>query len=81
MVPVAVISADQCELAVKPVCAAELQRLAQARNAYLEAPGWVGSTHPTSELSDGVAYFSMQFSLGEALPLLPEALESSRVTT
>ena len=47
---------------------AELERLAQARRAYLSAPGWFGSTYGDAALR-GVAYFSMEFGLGEALPL------------
>ena len=46
----------------------EVERLAAARQAYLEAPSWFSSTHGASALS-GVAYFSMEFGLGEGLPL------------
>ncbi len=35
---------------------------------YMESPGWFGETHAESELK-GVAYFSMEFGLGEALPI------------
>lgn len=55
-------------LAVDPSFVAELERVAQARQSYLEMPGWFASTHNTSALS-GVAYFSMEFGLGEGLPL------------
>jgi glycogen phosphorylase len=47
---------------------AELQRVAAARRAYLDAPGWFGETYPATHLR-GVAYFSMEFGIGEALPL------------
>jgi len=47
---------------------AELERLTRARQDYLETPGWFTSTHGTAALS-GIAYFSMEFGLGEALPL------------
>jgi starch phosphorylase len=35
---------------------------------YIESPGWFGETHSESALK-GVAYFSMEFGLGEALPI------------
>jgi starch phosphorylase len=47
---------------------AEVERLAAARRAYLETPGWFSAAHGTGALS-GVAYFSMEFGLGEGLPL------------
>ena len=40
----------------------------RARQDYLETPGWFASAHGAAALS-GVAYFSMEFGLGEALPL------------
>ena len=46
----------------------ELKRLTEARKAYVEAPGWFASTYG-SDATRGVAYFSMEFGLGEALPL------------
>lgn len=46
----------------------EVTRLAGARQAYLDKPGWFSSAHGASALS-GVAYFSMEFGLGEGLPL------------
>jgi glycogen phosphorylase len=55
-------------LAADPSFVAELERLAEARRAYLEMPGWFASAHGAAALS-GVAYFSMEFGLGEALPL------------
>ena len=41
---------------------------AGTRRAYLETPGWFSAAHEPSALS-GVAYFSMEFGLGEGLPL------------
>ena len=63
------VSADRlCAAAADPAFTAELQRLADARTAYLGAPGWFRSRHPDGALG-GVAYFSMEFGVGEALPL------------
>ena len=45
-----------------------LSRLAEARRDYRDRAGWYGETHTASSLK-GVAYFSMEFGLGEALPL------------
>jgi starch phosphorylase len=42
--------------------------LAQARRVAAEAPAWFQQTHPRSPLT-GVAYFSMEFMLSEALPI------------
>ena len=47
---------------------AELERLSHARREYLEEPGWFASAYDPAALS-GIAYFSMGFGLGEALPL------------
>ena len=47
---------------------AHLQELTEARTAYHERPGWFAERHGDSGLR-GVAYFSMEFGLGEALPL------------
>jgi glycogen phosphorylase len=46
----------------------ELQRLDTARNAYLNALGWFAPTYGQDALA-GIAYFSMEFGLDEALPL------------
>ena len=46
----------------------ELARLLDARRAYLAHPGWFGQT-PGARALAGVAYFSMEFGLGEGLPL------------
>jgi len=45
-----------------------LERVVAARRAYLERPGWFASTYGAAALA-GVAYFSMEFALSEALPL------------
>ena len=55
-------------LAADPVFAAEVQRLTEARRAYLEMSGWFADSYGRSALA-GVAYFSMEFGLGTALPL------------
>jgi glycogen phosphorylase len=55
-------------LAADPVFVAELQRLTQARQEYLNARGWFGTTDLAAKLGP-VAYFTMEFGLGEALPL------------
>ena len=55
-------------LATDRLFIAELERLTRARREYLETPGWFASAHGIATLS-GVAYFSMEFGLGEALPL------------
>lgn len=47
---------------------AELDRLVRARQAYLDTPGWFASAHDATALSV-VSYFSMEFGLGEGLPL------------
>jgi starch phosphorylase len=46
----------------------ELSSFDAARNDYLETPGWFRTTESASKLG-GVAYFSMEFGLGAALPL------------
>jgi glycogen phosphorylase len=43
---------------------AKVERLAGARRAYLETPGWFSSAYGSA-----VAYFGMGFGLGEGLPL------------
>jgi glycogen phosphorylase len=63
------ISAERLRaLAADRSFVAELERVATARRAYLETPGWFSAAHEPSALS-GVAYFSMEFGLGEGLPL------------
>ena len=56
------------ELAGDPAFVAELDRLAARRRAELETPSWFAVTNGTSRLRT-VAYFSMEFGVGEALPL------------
>ncbi|MFQ5644145.1 MAG: alpha-glucan family phosphorylase [Thiogranum sp.] len=56
------------QLAVDSAFCKELKRLAEEREAYLADPGWYGPLQ--AELDIGrVAYFSMEFGLGEALPI------------
>jgi starch phosphorylase len=56
------------EVAADPRFVAELERLAGLRREHLAAPGWYARTHPQAEVGR-VAYFCMEFGLGEALPL------------
>jgi len=56
------------ELAAGPSFVAQLQVLNQARAAYSDGETWFHKTHPGTDLS-GVAFFSMEFGLGEALPI------------
>lgn len=46
----------------------KLAELVEARKHYFECPGWFPAAHGTTKLG-GVAYFSMEFGLGSALPL------------
>ena len=45
----------------------ELARLAAERKEYLSQPTWYGTAHPAAARS--VAFFSMEFGLGQPLPL------------
>src|SRR6185437_851417 len=54
-------------LAADPAFCKTLSGFSAARRKYLETKGWFASTYP-SALS-GVAYLSMEFGLGAALPL------------
>jgi starch phosphorylase len=47
---------------------AEMHRLAEERRHYLDHPGWFRS-HPGCDVLGGVAFFSLEFGLSEALPL------------
>ncbi len=47
---------------------AHLEALRAEREKYLAAPGWFAETHGGEALA-GVAYFCLEFGLGEALPL------------
>jgi starch phosphorylase len=63
------ISAERLRaLAADASFVAELERLARTRRGYLDMPGWLSSAYGEAALS-GVAYFSMEFGLGEGLPL------------
>jgi starch phosphorylase len=46
----------------------ELTRWLERQAHYMRSPGWFGETHADSALT-GVAYFSMEFGLSEALPI------------
>lgn len=46
----------------------DLQSWVRQRMDYLQDPGWFGRQYPDSQLT-GVAYFSMEFGLSEALPI------------
>jgi glycogen phosphorylase len=56
------------QLADDPSFLDHLARLTAARRAYLERTGWFNSTYGSAALS-GVAFFSMEFGLSDALPL------------
>ncbi|HEY0182595.1 MAG TPA: alpha-glucan family phosphorylase [Rhodopila sp.] len=56
------------ELAADKGFIKQLDALVAARNAYLGDPGWFAKTDSNAKLA-GVAYFSMEFGVGEALPL------------
>jgi starch phosphorylase len=56
------------ELSVDPVFIDQLKRLKGKRREYLAMPGWYGERHD-AQLVKGIAYLSMEFGLGEALPL------------
>ena len=55
-------------LAADPAFMEELARILEARLRYRSEPSWYGQTQPRSA-PKRVAYFSMEFGLGEALPL------------
>ncbi|MBU0960935.1 MAG: alpha-glucan family phosphorylase, partial [Proteobacteria bacterium] len=46
----------------------QMEILAAERDAYCSQTGWYSATYPDAELK-GIAYFSMEFGLGESLPL------------
>ena len=56
------------ELAADPVFMEELRKVLAARHRYRSETEWYGQTQPRSALKR-VAYFSMEFGLGEGLPL------------
>ena len=55
-------------LLADPVFQGELQYLLESRREHLAAPGWFRERRPEQVLNP-VAYFSMEFGLGEALPV------------
>ncbi len=56
------------QLAADPQFTAELQRLVREHREHLQQPGWFKQRYPDQPLNR-IAYFSMEFGLGEALPL------------
>ena len=48
--------------------AAHLAEVAAERRAYLDAPTWFAETHGSGSVA-GIAFFCMEFGLGQALPL------------
>ncbi|MDE2580307.1 MAG: alpha-glucan family phosphorylase [Rhodospirillales bacterium] len=56
------------ELAADRGFVTHLDELAAERRTYLQATGWFAETYDTKALG-GVAFFCMEFGLGEALPL------------
>lgn len=56
------------QLAQDPHFKQQLEHTAQAREDYRDRPGWFGENYAQAGLG-GVAYFSMEFGLGNALPL------------
>ncbi|HUZ71444.1 MAG TPA: alpha-glucan family phosphorylase [Stellaceae bacterium] len=61
-------TAHLSELAADRSFLDHLERLAAARRAYLARSGWFGSAYGAAALA-GVAFFSMEFGLSDALPL------------
>ena len=63
------VSRDQLDrLSVDPTFRKKVDSLVQARRQVAKAPAWFQQNHPHSPLT-GVAYFSMEFMLSEALPI------------
>jgi glycogen phosphorylase len=56
------------ELAANPSFSSEVERLCSAHQEYMVGPTWFAA-NGTRLSSDRIAYFSMEFGLGEALPL------------
>jgi len=56
------------QLANDPQFSQELKRLTDERENYLADPGWYGEVQQQYDVGK-VAYFSMEFGLGEALPI------------
>ena len=63
------ISANRLkELSADAAFRGRVEEIVMARREYARSPGWFHSAHSGSELG-GVAYFSMEFGLSEALPI------------
>jgi starch phosphorylase len=63
------VSQSRLEQAAKDAAfTSELERWLAQRKQYDEDPGWFGRSHGVSG-PKGIAYFSMEFGLGEALPI------------
>jgi starch phosphorylase len=56
------------QVLARPEYRDRLETLLRLRREYLESPTWFQAHHPQAPLA-GVAYFSMEFGLSEALPL------------
>jgi starch phosphorylase len=56
------------QMAADPAFRERLAQFVGARQHYLDQPGWFPGAHPPEALKR-VAYFSMEFGLGSALPL------------
>jgi len=63
------ISANRLdELSADAAFRGRVEEIVVARREYARSPGWFNRAHSGSELG-GVAYFSMEFGLSEALPI------------
>ena len=67
-------------LAADPKFRQKAAALVRARRQYLEAPTWFQRQHADAPLT-GVAYFSMEFMLSEALPIYSGGLGTSPATS
>ena len=56
------------ELAANTDFCQHLQRIQEERQAYLDRCGWYGETYPTAASGKKMAFFSMEYGLGGALP-------------
>lgn len=56
------------EAAQDPALKNDMRMWLDQRTEYLKDPGWFAQTYPAAHLR-GVAYFSMEFGLCEALPI------------
>ena len=48
---------------------AQLSETLKERQQYMQRPGWFRETYGATSSISGIAYFSMEFGIGEALPL------------